>query len=307
VRWASYTSAKDGREHAGVVVDGVIHGLPAPHTLLGLLQSDTLDQGARDAVAAPWETVSVDAAALLAPIPTPPSIRDFMSFENHVVTSMAALGGTVDPVWYEQPVFYFTNPAAVTRPHDDIPISPGSLKFDFELEVAAVIGRGGSDIPLAEAESCIAGYTILCDWSARDLQEREMRVGLGPAKGKDTATSFGPVLVTPDELEPFRKDKGFDLGMTVDVNGRRYSTGNWSTLYWSFPQMIAYASRGTTLRPGDVIGSGTVGTGCILELGRVHGHEEFPWLVAGDRVRVEIEQLGAVESHIVTGAAPVEI
>lgn len=307
MRWASYTSAKDGREHAGVVVDGVIHGLAAPHTLLGLLQSDALDQGARDAVAAPWEKLALDAAALLAPIPTPPSIRDFMSFENHVVTSMAAIGREVDPVWYEQPVFYFTNPAAVTRPHDDIPVSPGSEHFDFELEVAAVIGRAGSDIPLDEAEGYIAGYTILCDWSARDLQEREMRVGLGPAKGKDTATSFGPVLVTPDELEPFRKDKGFDLAMTVDVNGRRYSTGNWDTIYWSFAQMISYASRGTTLRPGDVIGSGTVGTGCILELGRVHGAEAFPWLVAGDEVRIEIDQLGAVESRIIPGAAPVEI
>lgn len=307
MRWASYTSARDGREHAGVVVDDVIHGLPAPHTLLGMLQSDTLAQGARDALADPWEKLPAHGAALLAPIPTPPSIRDFMSFENHVVTSMAAIGREVDPVWYGQPVFYFTNPAAVTRPHDDIPVSPGSENFDFELEVAAVIGRAGSDIPLDEAEGYIAGYTILCDWSARDLQEREMRVGLGPAKGKDTATSFGPVLVTPDELEPFRSGKGFDLAMSVDVNGRRYSTGSWASIYWSFAQMISYASRGTTLRPGDVIGSGTVGTGCILELARVHGPEEFPWLVPGDEVRIEIEQLGVIESRIVPGAAPVEI
>lgn len=307
MRWASYTSTKDGREHVGVVDGQALLGLPAPHTLLGLLRDDELAEAGREAVSEPWETLPLDAAALLAPIPTPPSIRDFMSFENHVVTSMAALGATVDPVWYEQPVFYFTNPAAVTRPRDDIPISPGSLHFDFELEVAAVIGRTGSDIAPENAEQYIAGYTVLCDWSARDLQEKEMRVGLGPAKGKDTATSIGPVLVTPDELEPFRSAKGFDLAMTVDVNGSRYSTGNWSSIYWSFPQMIAYASRGTTLRPGDVIGSGTVGTGCILELARVHGSEKFPWLKAGDEVIVEIEQLGVLQGRIVPGAAPVPL
>jgi 2-keto-4-pentenoate hydratase/2-oxohepta-3-ene-1,7-dioic acid hydratase in catechol pathway len=304
MRWASYTSARDGREHVGLVVGDEIRGLPHPQTLLGLLRDGTLDDASRTAMASPWEVAAYSPAALLAPIPTPPSIRDFMSFENHVVTSMAALGGTIDPVWYEQPTFYFTNPAAVTRPRDDIPIAPGSVKFDFELEVAAVIGRSGSDIPVADAEQYIAGYTVLCDWSARDLQEREMRVGLGPAKGKDTATSLGPLLVTPDELEPFRSGKGYDLAMTVDVNGTRYSTGNWNTLYWSFAQMIAYASRGATLHAGDVIGSGTVGTGCILELSRVHGERAYPWLAAGDEVQVEVEQLGTLTGWIVPGAEP---
>lgn len=304
VRWASYTSARDGREHAALVVDDTLRALPYPQTLLGILKDGTADEAARTALADPWEVVPYSPATLLAPIPTPPSIRDFMSFENHVVTSMAAMGGTVDPVWYEQPTFYFTNPAAVTRPHDDIPIAPGSVRFDFELEVAAVIGRAGSDIRVEDAEQYIAGYTVLCDWSARDLQEREMRVGLGPAKGKDTATTIGPLLVTPDELEPFRSAGGFDLAMTVDVNGTRYSTGNWNTLYWTFPQMIAYASRGTTLRPGDIIGSGTVGTGCILELARVHGEQAYPWLKAGDEVRIEVEQLGSLTGWIVPGADP---
>jgi 2-keto-4-pentenoate hydratase/2-oxohepta-3-ene-1,7-dioic acid hydratase in catechol pathway len=304
MRWASYTSARDGREHAALVVDDTLRALPHPQTLLSILRDGTVEEAGRTALANPWEVVPYAPEALLAPIPTPPSIRDFMSFENHVVTSMAALGGTVDPVWYEQPTFYFTNPAAVTRPNDDIPIAPGSLKFDFELEVAAVIGRTGSDIRVADAEQYIAGYMVLCDWSARDLQEREMRVGLGPAKGKDTATTIGPLLVTPDELEPFRSEGGFDLAMTVDVNGTRYSTGNWNTLYWTFAQMIAYASRGTTLYPGDVIGSGTVGTGCILELARVHGEDAYPWLKAGDEVRIEVEQLGSLTGWIVPGAEP---
>ncbi len=303
MRWASYRSPDDNLPHVGVVIGDLIHGLAAETTLLGLIQDGALDSAALDASERPGETVRFDAVELLAPVSVPPSIRDFMSFENHVVTSMQALGGTVSPVWYEQPVFYFTNPAAVVGPNADIPVSPGSGQFDFELEVAAVIGTAGSDIPVDEAEAHIAGYSILCDWSARDLQEQEMKVGLGPAKGKDTATTIGPLLVTPDELESAAKGNGFDLTMTVDVNGRRYSEGNWSSIYWSFAQMIAYASRGTTLKPGDVIGSGTVGTGCILELGRVHGLHAFPYLVPGDRVRVEVDRLGVIESTIVAGPA----
>jgi 2-keto-4-pentenoate hydratase/2-oxohepta-3-ene-1,7-dioic acid hydratase in catechol pathway len=179
-----------------------------------------------------------------------------------------------------------------------VEIPPGSAAFDYELEVAVVIGRPGANIPVASAREHIAGYTILCDWSARDLQELEMRAGLGPAKGKDSATSLGPWLVTPDELEDRRHRNGFDLAMTASVNGTPYSTGNLADLHWSFEQMISFASRGTELRTGDVIGSGTVGTGCILELSRVHGTETFPWLRPGDRVRLEVERLGSVESTI---------
>lgn len=305
MRWASYLSERDGLEHVGLVADDAIRALPAPETMMSLLAARRLDAAGEEARERPWEIVELASAALLAPVPVPPSIRDFMSFENHVVTSMAALGTTVDPVWYELPVFYFTNPAALTRPVDDIRIPPGSARFDFELEVAAIIGRAGSDIALADAESHIAGYSVFCDWSARDLQEREMRVGLGPSKGKDSATGLGPFLVTPDELVGFRAGKGFDLEMAVDVNGVRYSTGNWSSIHWSFAQMISYASRGTTLRPGDVIGSGTVGTGCILELERVHGTEAFPWLKPGDEVRVSVEQLGALVGRIQPSLDPV--
>ena len=309
MRWASYLSEVDAGERVGLVVGGSLHGLAAPTTLLGLLQAGgtALVDAAAEARSNPVEIIPLDLAQLIAPVPVPPSIRDFMSFENHVVTSMAAIGSQVDPVWYQQPVFYFTNPAAVVGPHDDIPISPGTHQFDFELEVAAIIGRSGSDIAPADAETYIAGYSILCDWSARDLQMTEMKVGLGPAKGKDTATTLGPMMVTPDELEGFRSEKGFDLAMRVTVNGREYSTGNWNSIYWSFAQMIAYASRGTTLKPGDVIGSGTVGTGCILELGRVHGLDAFPYLVAGDRVEIDVEQLGTIASTVVAGPAVIAL
>jgi 2-keto-4-pentenoate hydratase/2-oxohepta-3-ene-1,7-dioic acid hydratase in catechol pathway len=291
MRWVTYVSPVDGRERAGVLRDGAIHGVP--ERLIDLLAHEGLAQ-----VGDPVEIVPAADASLRAPVPSPPSIRDFMGFEEHVVTSMHAIGREVDPVWYEIPVFYFTNPGSVRGPRDPVEIAPGSAAFDYELEVAAVIGRPGANIPVAEAAEHVAGYTILCDWSARDLQELEMRVGLGPAKGKDTATSLGPWLVTPDELEDRRAGKAFDLAMTGSVNGTTYSTGNLADLHWSFEQMISFASRGTELREGEVIGSGTVGTGCILELSRVHGTDTFPWLRPGDRVRLEVERLGSLESTI---------
>jgi len=309
MRWVTYISPTDQSRRAGLLHQGNVHGLSADHTLLELLGDggDRLARAAEEATTSPTEVVPLGDANLCSPIPVPPSIRDFMAFEEHVVTSMEAIGQKVDPTWYEIPVFYFTNPAAVKGPRDEVAISPGSSQFDYELEVAAVIGREGSDIPPAEAENYIAGYTILCDWSARDLQAHEMRQGLGPAKGKDSATSLGPVLVTPDELEPHRSGKGFAMHMRASVNGVPYSEGSWSDIHWSFAQMIAFASRGTRLVPGDVIGSGTVGTGCILELSRVHGTQRFPWLKPGDRVRLEVDELGAIESTVRNGSAVVPL
>ncbi|MDX6741675.1 fumarylacetoacetate hydrolase family protein [Actinocorallia sp. A-T 12471] len=306
MRWTSYLSPRDHAEHAALLVDGELRALD--RTLLDLLRdADPLEAWAERATAAPWERLAADGVALLAPIPTPPSVRDFMAFEDHVVTSYAAMGIPVSPVWYEQPVFYFTNPAAILGPQQDVPMAPGTSRYDYELEVAAVIGKAGADLRPDEAEGHIAGYVIFCDWSARDLQGHEMKAGLGPAKGKDTATSLGPWLVTPDELAPFRKGNGYDLRMSTSVNGREYSVGNWADLYWSFAEMVAYASRGTVLRPGDVLGSGTVGTGCVLELGLTHGERAYPWLRPGDEVRVEIDGLGAIEARIVEGTAPIPL
>jgi 2-keto-4-pentenoate hydratase/2-oxohepta-3-ene-1,7-dioic acid hydratase in catechol pathway len=304
MRWVTYTTPTGDGDRVGVLQNEAVHGLRGVASLLDLLGDDgtRLAEAGGQALRDPLEVVPESGVRLCAPVPVPPSIRDFMAFEAHVVTSMKALGQTVDPDWYELPVFYFTNPAAVYGPYDDVPIAPGSEKFDYELEIAAVIGRGGSDLRPVEAENHIAGYTLLCDWSARDLQQREMRLQLGPAKGKDTATTLGPVLVTPEELDPYRKGKSFDLRMTASVNGELYSEGNLADLHWSFGQMLAYASRGTRLMPGDVIGSGTVGTGCILELSRVHGEERYPYLGSGDQVRLEVERLGAIESRITPGA-----
>jgi 2-keto-4-pentenoate hydratase/2-oxohepta-3-ene-1,7-dioic acid hydratase in catechol pathway len=215
-----------------------------------------------------------------------------------VRTYREANGKEMDPDWYELPVFYFQNPAAIRSSRDEVPMPPGSVKYDFELEFAAVIGRGGANLAPDEAEQHIAGYLLFCDWSARDLQAREVLHTLGPVKAKDTATSLGPWLITPDELAPRRSRKSFDLGMSASVNGRPYSSGNADDLYWSFGQMISYASRGTRVQTGDVIASGTVGTGCILELSTVHSEEEYPWLKPGDDVRLEADLLGAITATI---------
>jgi 2-keto-4-pentenoate hydratase/2-oxohepta-3-ene-1,7-dioic acid hydratase in catechol pathway len=304
MRWCTYTSPTDGRDHVALSKDGKLYGLRDLSSLLDLLgggYKERMAAAAERAVGDPFEVVPDEQAQFRAPIPTPPSIRDFMAFEEHIVNSARAMGLEVNPVYSEIPVFYFTNPAAVRGPDEEIPMAPGTERFDYELEIAAVIGDPCSDLDPATAEDHIAGYMVLCDWSARDIQEHELRGFLGPAKGKDTATSFSRFLVTPDELEPYRKGNAYGLEMTAEVNGKPYSQGTFSTIYWSFGQLLAYASRGTTLQPGDVIGSGTVGTGCILELSRVHGDDAYPWLQPGDSVRLEVEHVGVIESKILAG------
>lgn len=224
-----------------------------------------------------------------------PTVRDFYAFEQHVQASRARRGLPMIPEWYAIPVFYFSNPRAIFGPEDMIPMPRRTQALDFELEVAAIIGREGINIPADEAAAHIAGYTIMNDWSARDIQRQEMAVGLGPAKGKDFATSLGPLIVTPDELSDRRAEKGYDLYMLARRNGQEISRGNWRSIYWSFAEMIARASEDCMLYPGDVIGSGTVGTGCILELGP---EQAGGWLQPGDVIELEIERLGVLRNTI---------
>jgi 2-keto-4-pentenoate hydratase/2-oxohepta-3-ene-1,7-dioic acid hydratase in catechol pathway len=295
MRWSTYRSS-DGRERVGVWHEDRLYAAVGARSLIELLGDDgeRLREAGEAALRSPAEVADPATVELLAPIPRPPSIRDFMAFEQHVVTASEAIGLTVDPLWYEQPVFYFTNPAAVCGPVADVAVPPGSAALDYELEIAAVVGRAGGDLDPARAADHIAGYVLFCDWSARDLQAREMRLNLGPAKGKDFANGFGPWMLTPDELPD-------DVAMTATVGDRLYSSGRLSDLHWSFGEMIAYASRGTTVVPGDVIGSGTVGTGCILELSRVHGADAYPYLEPGDRVRLAADRLGTIEARVVAG------
>jgi len=236
----------------------------------------------------------LDEVRLVAPLPRPPSLRDFYAFEQHVATASRNRGRDVPPAWYELPVFYFGNHSAIYGPNADVPI-PRTTALDYELEIACVIGRAGRDIAEEDAAEYIAGYTIMNDWSARDLQREEMSVGLGPAKGKDFATSLGPWLVTPDELELFALADGrFNLSMIARVNGVERSRGNFRDIYYTFAQMIARASRDAALYPGDVLGSGTVGSGCLLEQTAGQG----PWLAEGDEVELEISGLGILRNQI---------
>jgi fumarylacetoacetate (FAA) hydrolase len=232
------------------------------------------------------------------PVYHPASFRDFYAFEEHVRTARAGRGLEMVPEWYELPVFYFSNHDAFITHGDELPLPRSGKWLDFELEVAAVIVAEGRDVTPEEGERLIGGYCVLNDWSLRDVQRREMKVGLGPAKGKDFASGLGPWLVTPDELADRRSDKGFDLNMTAEINGRQVSSGNWKSIHYSFGEMIARAAADVTLRPGDIIGSGTVGTGCILELGpeRAGG-----WLEPGDVVALQIERLGRLENRISMG------
>jgi fumarylacetoacetate (FAA) hydrolase len=214
------------------------------------------------------------------PVLYPPAVRDFMAFEAHVATARRLRGAEVPKEWYEVQVFYFSNPSAIYGTEEDVPYPDGTQELDYELECAAVIG----------AEGKIGGFTVMNDWSARDLQRQEMRVGLGPAKGKDFATSLGPVLVTPDEFD------GSEGEMIARVNGEERSRGNLRDLYHGWDALLARAALNTTLRPGDVIGSGTVGGGCILE------HDDGRWLKPGDEIELEIEGIGILRNRIVAPA-----
>jgi fumarylacetoacetate (FAA) hydrolase len=210
------------------------------------------------------------------PVLHPPTVRDFYAFEQHVKTARALRGLEVPPEWYELPVFYFSNPGAIYGPGDVIPYPPDTKELDYELEVAAVIG----------ADEQIGGFTVMNDWSARDLQRAEMKVGLGPAKGKDFATSLGPVVVTPDEFD------GSSAVMVARVNGEERSRGQLADMNFSWQRIVDHAALNTRLYPGDVLGSGTVGTGCILE------HGDGRWLQPGDVVELEVEGIGVLRNTV---------
>jgi fumarylacetoacetate (FAA) hydrolase len=217
-----------------------------------------------------------DEIELMPPVLRPPSVRDFYAFEQHVKTARAARGLDVPEEWYRIPVFYFSNPEVIFGPEDEIPYPVGTEELDYELEVAAVIGSAGR----------IGGFTVMNDWSARDLQRAEMKVGLGPSKGKDFATSIGPIVVTPDEFD------GSTATMVARVNGEERSRGELADMYHSWDAIVEHAARNTVLHAGDILGSGTVGTGCILE------HGDGRWLQPGDVVELEVEGIGTLRNTV---------
>ena len=223
---------------------------------------------------------------LAAPLPNPPSLRDFIAFEDHIAATSKKRGQPIPPEWYKAPVYYKGNHRTIIGPDEDLAWPLETTKLDYELELACVIGCKGKDIAEREAQDHIAGYTIMNDFSARDIQFQEMACRLGPAKGKDFATALGPCLVTPDEIA----DLG-TLTMIARVNGEEWSRGRFGTIHWSFAQMITHVSRGEMIYPGDIFGSGTVGGGCGLEMDR--------YLKPGDVVELDIQPIGVLKTRVV--------
>ncbi len=274
-------------------------GAMVPPTMLELLEGGPSAMAAardacgyaaarKDTVQGPeGETVvyARHAVHLLAPLPNPSSLRDFIAFEDHIAATSKRRGQPIPPEWYKAPVYYKGNHRTIIGPDEDLRWPLDTKKLDYELELACVIGKKGRDIPEREAPSYIAGYTIMNDFSARDVQFQEMACRLGPAKGKDFATAIGPCIVTPDEISDLNA-----LTMIARINGKAWSKGRFGSIHWSFAQMIEHVSRGEMLHPGDLFGSGTVGGGCGLELDQ--------YLNPGDVVELEIEPIGVLRTRI---------
>ncbi len=308
-------------ERALRVLDGSVGTLPSVaniehrygSTVIDLIKRGRIDrvrevEGAAragrlpDVVAGQPLYLPITTTALASPVVDPPSMRDGYAFRQHVETARRNRGLEMIPEFDQFPVFYFTNHLAVTGPGDVFVEEQHCERLDYELEAAVVLGASGRTMTVKEADDAIFGLLIMNDWSARALQMEEMKLSLGPAKGKDFATSLGPYLVTLDDLAPYtrRTERGrvFDLGMRAFVNGVHLSTGNLGDMTWTFAEIIARASYGVSLRHGEVIGSGTCGTGCLLELNGSKVTDNL-WLKPGDEIVLEVDHLGRLENRIV--------
>ncbi|KAA1249422.1 MBL fold metallo-hydrolase [Mycobacterium simiae] len=308
MKWVTYRSA--GGERVGVLSGNEIYALPAGVTLLNLVEggADGLREAGESAVRSPAAVIDLDHVSLAAPIPRPPSIRDSLCFLDHMRNCQEAMGGgrVLMDTWYRIPAFYFACPATVLGPYDDAPMAPGGVWQDFELEIAAVIGAAGQDLTVEQAEQAIIGYTIFNDWSARDLQMLDGQLRIGQAKGKDSGVTLGPYLVTADELAPYRSDGKLSLQVTASVNDTVIGSGSTAAMDWSFGEVISYASRGVMLRPGDVVGSGTVPTCTLVE--HLRDGNSFPgWLHDGDVVTLEVQGLGQTRQTVRASRPPVPL
>lgn len=262
-------------------------------------------------------THNLEDVKLLAPIPRPNSLRDAYAFRQHVETSRRNRGLEMIKEFDDFPVFYFSNHNAIFGPSDDIQCMPSHFeKLDYELEIAILIGKEGINVKSENAKEYIAGFMIMNDMSSRGLQMKEMKLNLGPAKGKDFASVLGPYLVTPDELSGNiinEDDNGcnYDLQMTCSLNGKLLSKGNLKDMAWSFEKIIERVSYGATIYPGDIIGSGTVGTGCLLEINGTNKlkSSDFTevWLKENDVVEMEIEKLGKITNKIISNKSNYKI
>ncbi|OLS99488.1 2-hydroxyhepta-2,4-diene-1,7-dioate isomerase [Pseudonocardia sp. CNS-004] len=302
MKWVTYEAGEGVR--TGVVDGESVRGLAAGTTVEGLLAAGSLAEAGADARRSPAEVRGLDDVRLLAPLPRPPSVRDGLCFLDHLRGCYRALGReeNLHPAWSLGPAFYFANADAIVGPYEDVPITPGSVMFDLELEVGAVVGHGGRDLHPDRAEDHIVGYTLYNDWTARDHQLRDMAQGIGMGKSKDSAITLGPALVTVDELEPYRRDGRLALGLSATVNGVELTRGTLDQMDWTFGELIAYLSRGTDLPPGSVIGSGTVPGGCLLEHVDTAELTDFTrWLQPGDVVSLRGDGLGETRQTVQKG------
>ncbi len=302
MRIAAFRAAGD--PYTGMVVDDRVHPFPGGTTALTVLSAPPDEREQLAHAAATHDGWALTDVTLDVPI-EPPSMRDFLTFEAHVAgVNRAMTGEDLAPEWYEAPSFLFMSPHAVTATGVDVAKPHGTERLDFELELAAVVCRDARDVSPADAAGCIGGYLIMNDWSARDIQQREMRLGLGPSKGKDFATTIGPWIVTSDELAPYVQAGRLDLEMTVSVNGVRVGGDRSAHMGWSFEQMLSYASRGAWVRAGDVLASGTCAGGALAESwGRLGRLEPAP-LEAGDVVTMAIEGIGEISNRVVPATYP---
>ena len=295
--------------------NGKAIGQQIPSSMLELLWHEESGMDAarkiEDAIKSDKTAITADKIRMLAPIPNPPSCRDAYAFRQHVATARRNRGVDMIPEFDMYPIFYFTNHNAIYGEGDILVEDDHLQKLDFELEAAIVVGKRGKNISSKNADQYIAGYTIMNDLSARVLQMEEMKLNLGPAKGKDFATVIGPRMVTPDELDKYKIETEFgnkyDLTMKAFHNGKQISEGNMKDMNWTFAEILERASYGTEIYPGDVIGSGTVGTGCYLELNgtwtleaKAKGEKHNPvWLQNGDTIEMTIDGLGKLSNKIV--------
>lgn len=316
----------DNEERLGILVNEKIYDLSKagnelccemPHSMAGFLEQlpESLEEARKIEQAILDGKIQTYAnqgdLKIMAPVPHPPSCRDAYAFRQHVAAARKNRGVDMIPEFDQFPIFYFTNHNAIVGP-GNLELEQDHLhKFDFELEIAAVVGKKGRNVPASEADDYILGFTIMNDFSARRLQMEEMKLNLGPAKGKDFATAIGPWLVTKDELADYRIETPngdqYDLEMKAWHNGEQISEGNVKDMTWTFAEILERVSYGVDIFPGDVIGSGTVGTGCYLELNGTRAREakekgetyEPVWLEDGDTIDLEIKGLGRLSHKIV--------